>query len=370
MSSSSFLRSKIVPKLHYRFTTTTTVSDDNRTIQRSIEIWTTTCIVTNFTQHLSQQDQYRIGTCNKNNKNNNNTKQRWILINPSNSQLTGCKLFPYFPKGGPIPDQPIQSSVHRDWQPLGYVTQWGGMEVGTGMLYPISVIDGLVHIYGGWSLQAEIYWLRLLRQTRTTPNKFPFDNFWSKQNNNSNKNNKDHDNNELCPIGTAIQTSAGNGLLSKYYQSIVHTTPPFYKYNTHPTVSVETLLSNCYRNALQLAFTTNTTTMYQSPIIHVALPLLGAGARGFPNDVACTLAAQSLILWLSGNNTTTPAAERTIQFQIFDNKTSTETLNESIVSTKPTNANNITYLTVAFGLLEVTIAKQLANELFVYCKNI
>lgn len=33
--------------------------------------------------------------------------------------------------GGPVPSLKPKS-MHKDWQPLGYVTQWGGMDVGDG----------------------------------------------------------------------------------------------------------------------------------------------------------------------------------------------------------------------------------------------
>jgi hypothetical protein len=100
--------------------------------RRRIEIWTTTCIVTNFGKTTK-------ANCS-------------ILMNPSNAELSGVSNFTYFPRGGPVPDKDIfssSSSMHRDWQPLGYVSNWGGMEVGNGMLYPVSVVDGLVHQLGG-----------------------------------------------------------------------------------------------------------------------------------------------------------------------------------------------------------------------------
>ena len=42
--------------------------------------------------------------------------------------------------------------MYAGWQPLGYVSSWGGMEVGQGMLYATSVVDGLVHQLGGWKV--------------------------------------------------------------------------------------------------------------------------------------------------------------------------------------------------------------------------
>lgn len=47
----------------------------------SIEIWTTTCIVTNF-----GKSRPNLSNCN-------------FLINPGNAALSGVRNFPYFPKG-------------------------------------------------------------------------------------------------------------------------------------------------------------------------------------------------------------------------------------------------------------------------------
>jgi hypothetical protein len=64
--------------------------------------------------------------------------------------------FPHFPRGGPVPDEKPMA-MHKDWQPLGcYVSQWGGMEVDHGMPYPVSVVDGLGHKYGGWRLNTTL----------------------------------------------------------------------------------------------------------------------------------------------------------------------------------------------------------------------
>lgn len=200
---------------------------------RSIEIWTTTCIVTNFGKSRAQAT---------------------ILINPSNPQLSGVRNFPYFPRGGPLPkEKPM--SMHKDWQPLGYVSQWGGMEVGTGMLYPVSVVDGLVHQWGGWRLEMEC---RLRELTAR--------------------------NGEACPVGSAVLTSAGYGKLSNEYDEIVHTTPPFYSFHDEPHYN----LKLCYQRAMVRAFRSHR---------RVATPLLGAGARGFPESVAIEIAAETTQEW-------------------------------------------------------------------------
>ena len=220
--SKAFFKSNVTPELCYKAVL-------NKS--RSIEIWLTTCIVTNFGKKRSD--------CR-------------VLLNPCNPQLSGVKNFPYFPRGGPVPkEKPM--SMHKDWQPLGFVSTWGGMEVGSGMLYPVSVVDGLVHQYGGWMLEAECKWKQAMAGSG-----------------------------DACPVGSAIMThSAG---LHEEYDAIVHTTPPFYKFHGDP----EKFLSRCYQSAFEAAFAEYT---------RVASPLLGAGARGFPEDVAIHIAAEESLRW-------------------------------------------------------------------------
>ena len=367
-SSSLLIRSKKVPIIHSGFTvsaaagapTTTTKAHVTTNHQRpmnavqhhrSVEIWTTTCIVTNFgrsqlsdSQQLQQHDS------------NDIYPPRWTLINPCNSGLTGCKAFPYFPKGGPVPEQKIESATHRDWQPLGYVTQWGGMEVGTGMLYPISVVDGLVHIFGGSKLQSELYWQRQTHRWHT---------FWSKD--------RAMNVNEPCPVGHAIVTSAGDGPLTNQYDHIVHTTPPFYRYNTHPTYSSEMLLSKCYESALHIATLIPSTERMTNV---VALPLLGSGARGFPVDIACQVAAASIVTWLlksSSDNASNEATRHTIQRHTY-RRNMDDDVNENNIppQTTPTGAiientsshsPHQSHQRVLFGLLDCVVAEELAVQI-------
>lgn len=205
---------------------------------RSVEIWKTACIVSNFGKQFDAK-------CS-------------VLVNPSNPELSGVTKFPYFPRGGPVPKTPPRISAHHI---MGYVTEWGGMDVGNGMLFPVSVVDGLVHLHGGWKLQAECKWASVKRGG------------------------------EPCPVGTAIQTSAGNSILAEHYDTVVHTTPPFYKYHEEP----ERLLGRCYQSALEIAF--SQTPRSENGARRVAVPLLGAGARGFPWEVAVQVAAQNVWRW-------------------------------------------------------------------------
>jgi len=173
-----------------------------------------------------------------------------ILINPSNPQLTGVHKFDYFPRGGPEPTEPPRKDPHHI---MAYVSQWGGMELKEGMLFSSNVVDGLVHELGGWPLRIQCMM-------------------------------KDE-----VPVGQAVSTGPGGRKLRQEYNLIVHTVPPFYKYHEDP----ERYLAECYRNSLQLAF-----AKAASGTTHrVACPLLGAGGRGFPLDMAIRIAATESVGW-------------------------------------------------------------------------
>ena len=231
---------------------------------RSIEIWNTTCIVTNFGVSRAQTT---------------------ALINPSNPQLSGVRNFPYFPRGGPVPNE-RPMSMHKDWQPLGYVSQWGGMEVGTGMLFPVSVVDGLVHQWGGWKLDMECRWEGFMAKNAAGEQ-------------------------EACPVGSAVLTSAGYGNLRREYDNIVHTTPPFYSFHDEPHYH----LKLCYQRAMAKAFCSHR---------RVATPLLGAGARGFPTAVAIEIAAETIHEWCQEES----AIEQCIVFGLLETRHADDLINQ------------------------------------------
>jgi O-acetyl-ADP-ribose deacetylase (regulator of RNase III) len=257
--------------------------------RRGIEIWDTTCIVTNMAS------QY-VPNCP-------------ILINPANPRLSGVSTFPYFPKGGPEPRKEFQPT--KDAHPImGYVSQWGGMEVGQGMMFPANVVDGLVHQLGGKQF------LSMCQRTLRTRQL------------------------DRVQEGHAIVTPTAGGLMtSTNYQYIIHTVPPFYDQLDN------TLLSLSYTNSLQLACKlalseggrTNTpipqgqsnnnphqqqqsdsSSSSSNPnlddddddddynnVIRIACPLLGAGCRGYPLHEAIDIASRTLFEWLVWQNSTT-----------------------------------------------------------------
>ena len=202
--------------------------------RRTVQVWNTTCAVTKAGKASPM-------ACS-------------VLITPANPQLSGVSKFPYFPKGGPAPKEYPQKDSHHI---MGYVTQWGGMEVGGGMLFAANVVDGLVHQLGGWRLALECQYLPVLRQ--------PGD--------------------ERCPVGHAVVTGPGGAELQAHFDRLVHTVPPFYDHHPDP----EHFLREAYRNSLAVAFGSSS---------RVACPLLGAGGRGFPLDIAIRLAGEASRRWL------------------------------------------------------------------------
>lgn len=124
-----------------------------------------------------------------------------------------------------------------------------------------------------------------------------------------------------CPVGAAVSTPAAS-TLSHYYQKIVHTVPPFY---AGADDEAEQLLLSCYRSSfdevwreegaddtlarsrrgrrLRWGFgwqsgSPETAKDARRPASwSCAVPLLGAGVRGVPLDVAVRVAARAAAAW-------------------------------------------------------------------------
>ena len=152
------------------------------------------------------------------------------------------------------------------------------MEVGNGMLFASNVVDGMVHTLGGRSLEWECKWVRWMSRSSSFRH------------------------------GSAVATSSGRGNdLCHMYDQIIHTFPPFYNHHqqddNREIGTDDVLLRSCYQQSLQLAIAgwdrsgrhDNPSSV---PILRVACPLLGAGCRGFPTDVAIHVAATELQKWL------------------------------------------------------------------------
>mmetsp|Transcript_24976 Transcript_24976/g.49646 ORF Transcript_24976/g.49646 Transcript_24976/m.49646 type:complete len:177 (-) Transcript_24976:78-608(-) len=141
---------------------------------------------------------------------------------------------------------------------MGYVSHWGGIDVGNGMVFPLGTVDGLVHELGGWQLALRLKFLPCVVGD------------------------------EKCPVGHAVSSSPGGAELRQKYDRIVHAVPPFFEHHPDP----ELFLRKCYRASLWSAF---------SPVedrpLRVASPLLGAGARGYPAGDAAKIAASESVRW-------------------------------------------------------------------------
>lgn len=168
---------------------------------------------------------------------------RPALVVPANPNLTSTSRFPYFPKSGPVPTD--YTGKGQKWQPLGYVTSWGGMDVGEGMVYSSQTVDGIAHREAGEGLKEEIRglsggllgrWKALLSNNNEPP--------------------------ILVNTGDAIATSAHN--LSPSFSKLIHTPPPF-----KDDDGSRELLGKCYESALMISGDA------------VVTPLIGSGCRGF-----------------------------------------------------------------------------------------
>ena len=268
-------------------------------VPRTVEVWNTTCIVTNFGKNKSSN-------CG-------------ILVNPSNPSLLGVKKFPYFPKGGPEPTEYPNTLEHHI---MGYVSRWGGMQVQRGMIFPLNVVDGLVHQLGGWKLAWHCYRLPAFC---------------------GNNNRK-----EKCPVTQAVWTPPGGNELQNEYDTIVHTVPPFYEHHHHgaDAGTAEVALQQTYRNALKMCQScANKLGDSGNNNGRFALPLLGAGGRGFPIETAIDIAASESIRWRD-------------EQVIITNK-------QKPPSSSSSSSNNSGY-TLAFGIPSQEIAQRLADAIACY----
>jgi len=245
---------------------------------RTVEVWNTTCIVTNFAKKIREMNS-SVAT-NRNSKQDNTGVLKHVhvsvLINPANPELSGVSKFPYFPRGGPVPQKPPELMPHHI---MGYVSSWGGVNLQDGMLFPHSVVDGLVHEHGGWRLALEC----AMKGS-----------FFSK--------------NKICPVGQAVTTSPGGSPLCEEFDCLVHTVPPFYQHHSHPV----DMLRSCYQSSFQAAFSPahNSNKIWNAThgsngtnsTVRVSSPLLGGGGRGFPLSLAIRIAAEESMLWKDTND--------------------------------------------------------------------
>lgn len=201
---------------------------------------------------------------------------RRALLNPANSELVGTARA-YFPRGGPLPPPPPPGLERSS-------SGWGGLDAGSGMLYPLQVVDGLTHMHAGLQLRKEL-------------SSVPF-----------------HAGGAKCNIG-AVVLSEAHGLASNF-DVIAHSPTPFWpsSQSSKGSTMMEAWrrnLGSCYSSAiLALAQCVPLKQMYQvdldsvdnmlSPaprpdvVLALATPLLGAGAAGAPPSSAAAVAIEAL----------------------------------------------------------------------------
>lgn len=188
-----------------------------------------------------------------------------FLLNPANEALVGAKL-PYFPRGGPVP-----TSTNADKNAFKS-SKWGGMDVGDDMLYPVQVVDGMVHEQCGPAL---------LHFLKSLPEEPPFED--------------DAGQRIRCPVGTSV-ISPSFGSLKPYFGSILHTVSPFYR-----DPKWESKLLNCYFSSFQMAYK----SLRGQKEITIASVLVGSGARGIPVEEAARVAATACRLFSREMSTST-----------------------------------------------------------------
>lgn len=105
-----------------------------------------------------------------------------------------------------------------------------------------------------------------------------------------------------CKPGQAKITPAFNISTAAY---IIHTVGPYYK-GLEPE-HAEELLSSCYRNSLDLAFSMDS----------IAFPAIATGIYGYPLEEATQIAIQTINEWLKLNSNT---ALKTITLIAYDQR--------------------------------------------------
>ena len=175
-----------------------------------------------------------------------------VLVNPANEALIGTSR-PYFPRGGPVPARPPPELGTSS-------TGWGGMDAGSGMLYPAQTVDGIVHQYGGRALRSALAKFPALLERADG----------------------DH---IRCHIGDAVLTASPASLP---YDVIAHTPPPFW-----PTSLDESSLGEhaaqvaaCFHSALDVS---RSAAAAADKMLLLTTPLIGAGARGAPAAAAASI---------------------------------------------------------------------------------
>ena len=181
------------------------------------------------------------------------------LINPSNERLAGTRFTP-----------------EECWRELHGDPTTGRWDKDLAV-YPHQAIDGLVTEFGGEALRIAL-------------EAIPADA-------------RGH----RCPTGGAIATPAFFEL-TELYSTLIHAVAPFY-HHLEPAEWEERTIAT-YHAAFDASERSGLTT--------VAVPLLGAGARGAPHEAAIRVAAEAAISWRSAAATDSTLTAR---FGVQDSST-------------------------------------------------
>ena len=212
------------------------------------------------------------------------------LIVPTNPTLTSTTLFPYFKRGSDpfgwwtlhIPPDNYKNAK-LDWEKS---SKWGGMEAQENMLYPVQTVDGLVHIHGGLEYHGKLEEIR----EKINPGK-------------AIKLNDSASQNTSTPF--VLQSPAFGNLESKSgYNNLLHVAVPVYR---PERCSDSKALKNCYTETLSEVFQLSrfayeekqnvpdpTSNFNNNENIVIYSPLMGAGCRNWPIDIAAKAAIDSI----------------------------------------------------------------------------
>ena len=183
------------------------------------------------------------------------------LVNPANEQLAGTRFTP----------EECWKNLHGD----PTTGRWD-KEYAT---YPSQAIDGLVTEFGGDALRIALEAL-------------PVDGEGSR-----------------CPTGGALLTPATSELC-ELYKSLIHAVPPFRRGSE----------ASDWAEKLQRTYHSSFDVAAHRGLEALAVPLLGAGARGASVSEAMSVAASAAVSWRAGNATSS-GPPPLVRFGVQDSST-------------------------------------------------
>ena len=173
-----------------------------------------------------------------------------MLVVPSNERLVGTQ-FSHFPVGGPTP-----AAIYIGERPLHPNTPPPPPRPLDWSLYQCEAVDGVVTELSGTNIKNIKARAPVLNHDAMYPIR--------------------------CPAGQAVSIPSSGSLSGVFPAGLILTVAPFWP--GQPSKTWQRVLSSAYRETLSAAQDTNTSGS-------LALPLLGAGARGAPVEHAAAVAS-------------------------------------------------------------------------------